>query len=859
MLLLRPPPSGGPSADFGVPELLSVAAFVAPTCPDVPAHVLDLAHDVGDRSDLARRLDAWDPVLAAVWVDSGFALWSAMALGRFLRARWPDVPLVAWGPCAAGLAGDLRHVFDRVVPGEGEHEIAGLVEQRLAGDRITPGVAERRPLDDPDALPQLPWAQLTCLETAPMGSRFRLVARRTAERGPSPARVIGALERLASMVDLSRFVVEVPLPRPGPERGVLLQGLAATDVATLGFVAEIATDLDDDDAAWMARARFGVHVALHSGSPHMLRLGWGILDAERHLAAVRSTVRRAQEHRVPWTVGVTVGHPGETLQTAIETRSVAESLFTAGPASHGWLAVRPFRLQPGSLVHAQRETWEASYGARFPHPAWWRDRYDQALRSAHLDPSAVFDHEGRVRWMHDEYGPLLDAIHERASSVDGHDHPRSRLLRRAQLADRSALSRSARDRKLAWARAARQTPPGFPVGLPARNEGARRLEAAVRSQVDRGRRGSERLLRALFEAPPSRYLAVEDARVMLDDRIPEPPAEGWAPTTLGLGTWLVGLRALAPQPGDRALDLAARSPHMAAVLADLVGPYGEVVAVAPDGATADSLRAALVDRPGVSVLVRGPADRFDVPGRFDAVWLGAALPRVPEALRALLAPDGRAVLAVGPRDEAQAVLLVGPDVERTLTHDRWPVWGGAEGWLPWPRDPRVPPVDVQQAEGPARFFAVLAAADLGPDRIGEERRDAPWARVMAQTWPTCAGRVVLPRLGLAHLDVRELVRALRWPPPALGDRPGRALCAAVATGLEAGREEPLDGFGELPEATIAQIEAFRAEVWAPQGLRPPSLVLLDVPALGPRSRAANVGGSWRVATSLAMPAEHVLL
>ncbi|MEO0600565.1 MAG: hypothetical protein AAF211_03960, partial [Myxococcota bacterium] len=306
MLLMRPPPSGGPPADYGVPELLSVAAFVSRACPDVPARVLDLAHDPGDRSDLARRLDLWDPVLAAVWVDSGFALWSSTTLGRFLRARWPDVPLVAWGPCAAGLAGDLRGVFDRVVPGEGELEIADLVAQRLAGDRIVPGVAERRPLTDPDALPGLPWAQLTGLETAPMGARLRLTARRTDARAPSPDRLIDDLEQLASVVDLSRFVVEVPLPRPGPERGSLLRGLAATDVAPLGLSAEVAPDLGDDDAAWLARARFEAHVALHSGSPILLRLGWGILDAERHLAAVRTTVRRVQEHRVPWTVGLTV-------------------------------------------------------------------------------------------------------------------------------------------------------------------------------------------------------------------------------------------------------------------------------------------------------------------------------------------------------------------------------------------------------------------------------------------------------------------------------------------------------------------------------------------------------------------------
>jgi hypothetical protein len=39
----------------------------------------------------------------------------------------------------------------------------------------------------------------------------------------------------------------------------------------------------------------------------------------------------------------------------------------------------------------------------------------------------------------------------------------------------------------------------------------------------------------------------------------------------------------------------------------------------------------------VEVVVRAPGERFDLPGRFDVAWLGAALPSVPRELAALLA------------------------------------------------------------------------------------------------------------------------------------------------------------------------------------------------------------------------------
>ena len=846
VLLLRPGQMRWDDVDLGMAHALSVGGYVSHHT-GVRVELVDLAHEGTDRAALARRLDELGPfMLAVVTISSAIELWQVLALGRFLRARHPDVPLVGAGASAAALAGDLRRVFDRVVPGDGELEICDLVQDCLAGHPLERGVGVDRVLDDLGELPPLPWHWLgAILDDAPsVGGRLPFVVARRG-RTLEPGRVAEELQRLSRIVDLSRWILVLGpygLGEDRERRRGLLRALVGSEVAPLGFETDVRPeDLDEEDVQWLARARFAVR--------------WPIARSD----AVVDLTRMAQIHRMPWTVDVVVGGPGETLLSAVETRSVAEDLF-AGPSSHGSLSVRPFRLFPGTLEHAQLDALEATYGTRFFHPAWWQERYDRPFRSQHLDPSGVFDHEARVRWMHDEYGPLVQTIHEGFVGVDGNDHPRSRLARRRQRVALSALSRSERDRMLVRSRAVRRSRSGRPLGVDPRDRAVRRIEAVMRARLDRGLPIADRLVAALLAAPPARYLTPTDARAMLDDRIPVPPAEGWAPTTLGISTLITGLQALGPQLGERALDLAARSPHVAAVLAELVGPRGEVVAVAPDGATADQLRAALVDRPWVEVVVRGPAHRFDVPGRFDVAWLGAALPRVPERLRELLTVEGRALVSVGPRDSPQDILVVGPATatgrDRSIAQDRWPVLGGAEGWLPWPRDARVPPIRVVRAEGPARFFATLAAAGLASDDV---RDDAPWARVIAETWPRCRGRAVLPRLGLAHLELDALVRALRWPPQPLSDRTGRALCAAVATGLEAGRDDPLTGHGVVAEGVLSQIEAFRADLWAPQGLRPPPLVLLDVPALGIASRAATVGGTWRVGTSLAMPDDYVLM
>ncbi len=116
--------------------------------------------------------------------------------------------------------------------------------------------------------------------------------------------------------------------------------------------------------------------------------------------------------------------------------------------------------------------------------------------------------------------------------------------------------------------------------------------------------------------------------------------------------WVVArmTELLAPQPGDRVLELGTGSGYQSAILAAL-------------GADVTSLErhAVLADR------ARGRIDALDVPGRvtiritdgslgdpagspWDGIIVTAAAPSIPTELREQLADGGRLVIPVGPRD-----------------------------------------------------------------------------------------------------------------------------------------------------------------------------------------------------------------
>jgi protein-L-isoaspartate(D-aspartate) O-methyltransferase len=105
------------------------------------------------------------------------------------------------------------------------------------------------------------------------------------------------------------------------------------------------------------------------------------------------------------------------------------------------------------------------------------------------------------------------------------------------------------------------------------------------------------------------------------------------------------LNALAPQPGQRVAHIGAGTGYYSALLAQLVGPEGNVLAIEFDKELADRAQSALSNQPNVEVVVDDatlwPRDEVD------AIYVNFAVTAPPERWIEGLAPGGRLVLPLG--------------------------------------------------------------------------------------------------------------------------------------------------------------------------------------------------------------------
>lgn len=108
------------------------------------------------------------------------------------------------------------------------------------------------------------------------------------------------------------------------------------------------------------------------------------------------------------------------------------------------------------------------------------------------------------------------------------------------------------------------------------------------------------------------------------------------------------LAAAAPRAGERALDLYAGVGLFAAVLAEAVGPTGQVIAIESDAAACAHARDNLADHPNVAVLTARVDDAFGVarPSRRGSATQRGSRPR--KASRSTLVPASADVVVLDP-------------------------------------------------------------------------------------------------------------------------------------------------------------------------------------------------------------------
>lgn len=877
VLLLSPGIVKWDDQDFGLPHLVSLGGYLR-AHTGVRVVILDLAYEGGDRAHLERTLREHGPwLLAGVATYSSFDYPRAVALGRFVKGLFPDVPLVTGGYHASARPFDCVGPglpFDAVIVGEGERPLRAIVEGLLGGGRLEQQIHGPDVVPDLDALPPYAWELLDrywphasslgrklqiylsrgcvyhcdfCMERAKSGYSWRAY---------SPDRAVDELARLARRTPLDRWVVNVADPLFGFHRDwrrQVLEGIVRQKIVPRQFwTLTRSDDLDEVDLQLLADARFSIGIGLESGSPSMLvRMQKGNRP-ERYLDAVRRLARLADRVGLTWAANVIVGHPGETRAEQEETLAYVRELFVGEHATRGWLSVDPFRLYPGSLISETLDLQEAEHGARFYHPTWWRSWYDPSFKAEHLDASREVAFRDRVRFLFDRYGPLVREIRARfvgqgrevdavfRNSLDQQARylapaTRDGLLARADAADRALAAEAAPRPDLA-----------VPIGLHVRDPWVRQREDAVRRLLDRGVLRTEALVEALLRVAPERHLPEEVAREVLAGRTPPVP-EGELPWAVSVDLVALGLEALAPGAGQLAVDAAARSGWVSALLAELVGTDGHVIALAPDDP--DAVRRTA---PGIEVRAVDASAARRIAA--DRVWIGAALPRRPAL------PAARTVAFVGPRFRAQDLVLWTEDGERVLARAQVPVLGGPLGWVP-ARAARAARVNVvvERAEGAAALYRALARMDLGAD-AANTYAGGEVDRALTDAYRAAPGRLAAQALALLHPERAAVLRALEAPLAALADPAGRALCAVLHARVLAAAPEPDDAArrADVQAWLPARLEPLRARLWAERGAAPPLLVL-DAPALGRHGRGAVVDGEHRVAVSLAEGDEHVLM
>ena len=176
----------------------------------------------------------------------------------------------------------------------------------------------------------------------------------------------------------------------------------------------------------------------------------------------------------------------------------------------------------------------------------------------------------------------------------------------------------------------------------------------------------ERVLNAMTEVPRDHFLGRDrKSRAYADEAVPIDAGQTISQP------WVVArmTELLAPQPGERILELGTGSGYQAAILAAL---GADVTSLERHAVLADKARErieALV-LPG-TVTIRTTDGSLGDPGGapWDGIIVTAAAPSIPTELRDQLADGGRLVIPVGPRDHQILTLVVRHgDVWRDTPH-----------------------------------------------------------------------------------------------------------------------------------------------------------------------------------------------
>ncbi|MFO0569983.1 MAG: cobalamin-dependent protein [Polyangiaceae bacterium] len=681
VLLLWPGGLFGGGANFGVPQMLLLAAAIRRrTSAEVEVVDLDMERAFGV-VDLA-RIAARGYDLVGISCYSSYDYLKVMAIGARLRELLPRAWFVTGGyhPSARPdeFTGD-DSPFDFVVVGDGENPIARLCEALETGRRPLMRVLGPEPVPSPGELVPYDWSLL---------ERYRPIARRVASqaeiylsrgcpydcafcmerakrdvswRALDPQQAVEELHRLDRFLDLGTwtlFIADALFGMKRAWRRTFLEELVRRPIRARKIWLLIRLDLiEKEDVELMARANIGPGFGLESGDPGQLRRIRKAGKLDGYLDKMHVVADWARNHEVAFGANIIVGHPGETEASLRESARFMQKVFVDSPrGTHGFLSVDPFRLYPGSPIDEDRGEWEQDTGMRVHRYPWWQDG-DQDFLAEWIDPSGELDFRTTQRLRFELFSPILAGIGQRfAYTGPARDYYMRAVKEQIELG-------TPRPRLRLWAM--HQLWRGLSGEVPLE---ARRAELlADRDLADVARLAREATLAqkpiapegplhaALANVPRERFVPGDFIAESADDRA-LPLTEDGGSTISALHAYAIAYRALGLGPGDHYVDLGSGSGYGARVARELVGPTGSVLCLEVDSNLAALARENLAEYPNVRVLAES-AHAVELWRGATRVFAGFAVPELPSAWVDALGEGGLLVVPVGPPAQQRLVLV----------------------------------------------------------------------------------------------------------------------------------------------------------------------------------------------------------
>ncbi len=679
VLLLWPGGLFAGGANFGVPQLLSIASVLRRHADAVVDVVdLDMERALGP-IDLGRLLGrGYD--LVGLSCYSSYDYLKVMALGAEIKRLLPRAWVVTGGYHASARPNDFTRdgsPIDFVVVGDGEGPLLRLVKALDGGKRPLMRVVGPESLADPN-LTEYDWslleryrpvargvasqAELYLSRGCPFDCAFCMerAKRDVSWRALEPERAVEEIHRLDRFLDLGRwtlFIADALFGMKSRWRKAFLEGLARRPSRARKTWLLIRVDLiDREDLELMKRANVSPGFGLESGDPEQLKRIRKAGRLEDYLEHMLEVARWARELDVPFGANVIVGHPGETEASMRTSAAYLRELFLGDAAgTTGFLSVDPFRLYPGSPIDEERDAWTQQTGMRVHRYPWWHDG-DQDFLAEWVDPSAELDFRRTLTLKRELFDPILLEIPKRyVYGGPARDYFMRAIEEQVEICSPRRYAHTLGLWHL-WRELTGSTDGARIAGVAddvelAELSGQARLDALAA----RGIALSSELAAAIERVPRERYVDVEHVHEASRD-VALPLTEDGGSTISAMHAYVTAFEALELGPGDALVELGGGTGYGAALASELVGEGGRVLSLEIEASLA---------RVATENLATYPQARFEIGDAHDIErWRGAskiyvafAVDEVPEAWLEALAPGGRLVAPVGEQAGGQELTL----------------------------------------------------------------------------------------------------------------------------------------------------------------------------------------------------------